>query len=137
MEIVENEITLKYLRKLEKKTDAVKTLFTELDLKLSKRNVTNSTKMLYLRNIKMLVEHFKKDNLDFLKDVGKVLIYINQFKFAKKKSLINSAMVGLSPESKTSIPEENQEAYGKYRDIIISLSKIEKADKSEQLKNLK
>ena len=105
--------------------------------KLNQRQITDSTKNLYLKKLEMLKEGLKEDNFEFLKDTDKVITWINQFKFAKKKSLLNSAMVGLSPASKTDIPDDVKDAYKVYRDLVIKMSGEEKDIKKEQKKNEK
>ena len=115
---------------------------------LNKRPVTDSTKSLYIKKLEMLREGINEEWADlpegftFLTDSDKVLEYISQFKFAKKKSLLNAAMVGLYPASKIVIPEnveldDKQEAYKIYRDLNLSMGKDDKKANIEQMKTLK
>lgn len=115
---------------------------------LNKRPVTDSTKSLYIKKLEMLREGINAEWADlpegftFLTDSDKVLEYISQFKFAKKKSLLNAAMVGLYPASKIVIPEnveldDKQEAYKIYRDLNLSMGKDDKKANIEQMKTLK
>ncbi len=105
--------------------------------KLNNRNITDSTKSVYLKKLQMLQEGLEQKDFNFLKDTDKVITWVNQFKFAKRKSLLNSAMVGLSPASKKDIPDDVKDAYGVYRDLVINMSAEEKETKKEQKKNLK
>ena len=115
---------------------------------LNKRPVTDSTKSLYIKKLEMLREGINEEWADlpegftFLTDSDKVLEYISQFKFAKKKSLLNAAMVGLYPASKIVIPEnveldDKKEAYKIYRDLNLSMGKDDKKANIEQMKTLK
>jgi len=120
----------------------------EIKKELEKRPVTESTKKLYVKKLEMLREGINEQWADlpegygFLTDTDKVLDWISQFKFAKKKSLLNAAMVGLFPSSKMVIPEnvelnDMQEAYKIYRDLNLSMGKEDKKANIEQMKTLK
>jgi len=104
---------------------------------LTQRAISNSTKKLYIKKLEMLHKSLGvegEDNYDFLKDTDRTLEWINQFSSAKRRSLLNSAMVGISPASKTIIPEDVAETYQFYRDKMLAEGLKYSKEKEEQKK---
>jgi hypothetical protein len=88
---------------------------------MNDREIAESTKKLYVKKLEMLHKGCgtDEDDYQFLKDTEKVLGWISQFKSAKRRSLYNSALVGLSPASKTEIPQDVAQQYNIYRDVML------------------
>ena len=102
---------------------------------LNERDITDSTKNLYIKKLEMLHKGLGvegDDNFRFLRDTERTLDWINQFKSSKKRTLLNACMAGLSPASKTSIPEDVATAYKFYSEETRAENKIITNTKSEQ-----
>ena len=104
---------------------------------LNQRQITDGTKNLYLKKLEMLHTALSEgeDNYDFLKDTDKTLEWIAQFNSAKRRSLLNSAMVGISPASRTDIPEDVADIYKIYQDKMLGETTKYEEGKSEQTKS--
>ena len=103
---------------------------------MNDREIAESTKKLYVKKLEMLHKGCgtDEDDYQFLKDTDKVLGWISQFKSAKRRSLYNSALVGLSPASKTEIPQDVALQYDIYRAVMIEENAKVLEDKVEQKK---
>ena len=86
---------------------------------LNQRTISQSTKRVYIKKLEMLHKGLGVEGADdfgFIKDTDKTMKWINQFNSAKKRTLYNACMVGLSPASKTSVPEDVAKEYKFYSD---------------------
>ncbi len=104
---------------------------------IKKRGIKEPTQKVYAKRLEELLDNLndkKHDSLDILKDTDKVLAYVNQFKFGKKKSFINACMAGLSPESKISVPADNLGFYKVYHNEMMNINKYERKINEEQIK---
>ncbi len=104
---------------------------------IKKRGIGESTQKVYAKRLEELLDNLndkKHDSLDILKDPDKVLKYIDQFKFGKKKSFLNACLAGLSPESKMSVPPENLDLYKIYGIQIQNINKYERKLNEQQIK---
>jgi len=104
---------------------------------IKKRGIGEATQKVYAKRLEELLDNLndkKHDSLDILKDTDKVLKYIDQFKFGKKKSFLNACLAGLSPESKMSVPPENLDLYKIYGIQIQNINKYERKLNEQQIK---
>ncbi len=104
---------------------------------IKQRGIKENTQKVYTKRLEELLDNLndkKHDSLDILKNTDKILAYVNQFKFGKKKSFINACMAGLSPASKISVPEENLGFYKVYYTEMNNINKYERKVSEEQIK---
>ena len=108
---------------------------------LKQREISQSTVLLYVKKLEMLHDGLGIKNnwedFSFLMDTDRTIAWINQFNSAKRRTLLNAAMVGLSPASKKNIPVEVEKEYDIYRKTMMKEGKTVSDNKITQQKSVK
>ncbi len=104
---------------------------------IKKRGIKEPTQKVYAKRLEELLDNLndkKHDSLDILKEPDKILKYIDQFKYGKKKSFLNACLAGLSPESTLTVPKEHLPLYKIYGIQLKNINKYERKINEEQIK---
>jgi len=108
----------------------------ELDRLFSEKNITESSKKLYIKNLERLNDNAPIKKLDFLKDTEKVLEKIQKYKPNTQRSYIIS-VVSILKSLSTEAPKKWKKVYDAYYPILEKLNtelktNNEKTDKEKE-----
>jgi len=97
----------------------------DISKELQKKDLSESTRKTYLRNINLLQDHFKAKNLSFLKDVSSIESFLDKYKPNTKRSYLISIVSILSLDPKLS--KLRTVYYDKMMEINKALKEVEKS----------
>jgi hypothetical protein len=88
---------------------------------IADRKLQPSTVMVYVKNYTQLRKALAHPpfHMDFLKNITRVMEYINNFNHYKKKILLATVLIVLSPQKKNTPLEGYEEDYEVYKEELI------------------
>ena len=103
---------------------------------IADRKLQPSTVMVYVKNYTQLRKALAHPpfHMDFLKNITRVMEYINNFNHYKKKILLATVLIVLSPQKKNTPLEGYEEDYEVYKEELIKQNTLYNASKISQTK---